>query len=569
MKKLHKALIAIVFVITVIATGPYAVKAASGFLANISNTLGLNVEGSAGIEDDLYVGEKVGIGTTSPTESLDVVGKIKSTQGLVFDDGTAQTTAFIPGNTAEKSLKETFIAGESLQIGSAVRFGNTEVLGDILNTLSSTSGDVQAKGTDEVLAQTFVAGSASPSELVLYLERNHSGYNDYNVFITPVDGALKPVTNYTSNYLFKGTKDADDLSNDQYPSFNISSANLTSGTIYAIVLQYTYQGRNGWDNIKWKKSNNGVSAGGKFYIQKYLGSWDEQSGTMAFSLRGSYEDTAKLYKASAADESTMSFVGFSRASVSSGQNVSIDMLGVTDAKTGLSITDKYVLSDTAGEITKEENTSEYTIKVPVGVAINSSNLYMSQLFPERTLPDFRTVDMFDELSYPQDIVYNNNGSTGSFSQVREQINSMGTGDYRYFSSARLDDGDTFHIKFWAGEKFTFVVGGTNSSGDHAHSSQTSTEYFGVDSRYTGGTFKTRAVMSNQSNFSSSSYTSQLPRLNEYQLIFKKGSFFKVLMNGQEIANFTENLPGNVDRFVFYKSNRDYFYFDRNIEYAIY
>jgi len=55
----------------------------------------------------------VGIGTASPTYLLDVAGQIRtSSGGIVFPDGTTQTTAFIPANCGADYAEAVDVAGD-------------------------------------------------------------------------------------------------------------------------------------------------------------------------------------------------------------------------------------------------------------------------------------------------------------------------------------------------------------------------------------------------------------------------------------------------------------------------
>lgn len=54
----------------------------------------------------------VGIGTTAPAYALDVTGTIRATAGVVFPDGTTQTTAFIPANCGADYAEAINVTGD-------------------------------------------------------------------------------------------------------------------------------------------------------------------------------------------------------------------------------------------------------------------------------------------------------------------------------------------------------------------------------------------------------------------------------------------------------------------------
>jgi len=60
------------------------------FLTSLATkSLGLRIEGNAAFEQDVYIGENLGIGTSNPTERLTVDGMIKAGSGITFADGTS------------------------------------------------------------------------------------------------------------------------------------------------------------------------------------------------------------------------------------------------------------------------------------------------------------------------------------------------------------------------------------------------------------------------------------------------------------------------------------------------
>ncbi len=73
----------------------YGTDTGIGYL-KAGSTKGVGLITNAGVDPSLYVNAagKVGIGTTLPAYPLDVTGQIRSTGGVVFPDGTIQSTAY-------------------------------------------------------------------------------------------------------------------------------------------------------------------------------------------------------------------------------------------------------------------------------------------------------------------------------------------------------------------------------------------------------------------------------------------------------------------------------------------
>lgn len=68
--------------------------------------------GNPTVEAMTINGGNVGIGTTTPAYRLDVAGQIHSSGGVVFPDGTSQTTAFIPSNCGADYAESVEVTGD-------------------------------------------------------------------------------------------------------------------------------------------------------------------------------------------------------------------------------------------------------------------------------------------------------------------------------------------------------------------------------------------------------------------------------------------------------------------------
>jgi len=103
------------------ATGNNVALGIHGFRASTGSTwttsaigLGMDVDNTtrAGANIWLNANGNVGIGTTTPAYLLDVLGQIHSSGGVVFPDGTSQTTAFIPANCGADYAESVEVTGD-------------------------------------------------------------------------------------------------------------------------------------------------------------------------------------------------------------------------------------------------------------------------------------------------------------------------------------------------------------------------------------------------------------------------------------------------------------------------
>lgn len=104
----------------------------------------------------------VGIGTSSPSQKLSVVGTVESTSGgFKFPDGTTQTTAAISAGTTFGSVGSYAIAGASGLTASTAYAAGTTVAGSTLyydNTGGSTYGaPLASQGYNAITIGTVVS----------------------------------------------------------------------------------------------------------------------------------------------------------------------------------------------------------------------------------------------------------------------------------------------------------------------------------------------------------------------------------------------------------------------------
>jgi hypothetical protein len=190
--------------------GSFQTSAGVGSATSVSNSLDAVITGDAdangsggvklrtGSNDRLTIlnGGNVGIGTATPTTSLEVAGTVYSTSGgFKFPDGTVQTTAGAGGGLA--SIDSVFNTGGNVDLipQNAVTItpndgANTITIGETHSALTSNPHAVTAAQTGALVSVDGVSNPGGNVNLVA----------GPNITITPDDGGDSIVFSATASY---------------------------------------------------------------------------------------------------------------------------------------------------------------------------------------------------------------------------------------------------------------------------------------------------------------------------------------------------------------------------------
>jgi len=218
-------------------------------------------------------------------------------------------------------------------------------------------------------ANFFTLGlSDKLTKVTLRMQRYGSAAGNVNLAVYEVDGSNKP----TGSALYTASLDSASIApgGEADYDFIFTSANLTQSATYALVVSYP-----GGDYIGLK-TNNTTRVNG--WISTDSGSTWNNSPDAYFRIYG-YQTgivAGSVSKSEGDDPLRARFNGFATSLATAGNSINVKLYGVVTGFTGLTPGAKYYVQDTRGTI----GTSAGSTSIIVGVAINSTSLYILQDF---------------------------------------------------------------------------------------------------------------------------------------------------------------------------------------------
>jgi len=342
------------------------VTSTTGIYQNIDSSTGLT-QGASGI--GLSTSTLVSlIATSTPTASLIPIadGSGKLDDGWLSDDINNKS-----------KVQKSFVAGENITTGNAV---STYPIASNTSTALLTISPAGTSGADvygsEWSAQTFTTANNTVNIVggKVKLGRVNSPTGNVVISLYATSGGKPTGSILTSTSFAVSTIAASGVGNYSEMNFTFTSPYFVkASTQYAIVI--SAPSADGSNKVTWLLNASSIYAGGTIVASSNGGStWGEPT-TNDFSLVITEQiiDTVKIYKAQSTSATSYlftNFFGFADANITSGASGLVNVGGISDNHTALTLGTTYYLSDTAGAI----GTVAGSQSRKVGIAISETEL---------------------------------------------------------------------------------------------------------------------------------------------------------------------------------------------------
>lgn len=267
---------------------------------------------------------------------------------------------------ALRATSDSFTASESISAGAAVAMGDGVT--DVTVSNTTTNSTYYANNNSNIwIAQTFVAASGAAVINGIIFEASFGGsFNTVNAAIYATSGGAptgSPLGGQTAS-----VSSSSSITTTYTLTFP-TPVSVTAGTTYAMVLWQNTVG----NSVIYSYNTSQSYAGGEVYYggtggTPTWGTGNAQSWYFTINEASTVAGQACNANATSTNSRFNNFLGFASASVTAGNSVTVNMVGVDNNQTGLTVNDSYYLTNTNGVI----STSAGTNSKKVGIAVTST-----------------------------------------------------------------------------------------------------------------------------------------------------------------------------------------------------
>ena len=290
---------------------------------------------------------KVGIGTTSPTEKLEVSGKVKAT--AFIGDGSGLTG--LPSLAGQNIT--TLIAGVAIQGGTTPVPVYLEQTGLILEQATSTTS-VSVYGV-KMQAQTFQTDLSTRTlpKIALNFQKEGSPSGKVVIKILAVDKKQQP----TGAALATSTNILAENLVDGWNEIELANLSVEPTTTYALVVSFP-NGEKA-NHLKWRQAGSDVYAEGVAQSSANYGSSWTAAAEQDFTFR--LYGANRAYPCEATSRASLACLGFATTNAQAGEQVTVQTGGLIKGFTDLVVGKKYYVQDTPGQIGEAPGTQQKLI----------------------------------------------------------------------------------------------------------------------------------------------------------------------------------------------------------------
>jgi hypothetical protein len=328
---------------------------------------------NTGTEDNKYITPK------AIKDSHNVPSVAPGDSGNVLTSDGTDWVSSAPSSGSSESSQISFIAGEDLTAGDAVRIYNPSII-TTLDSYSESNVNTYdyalAYGNKDAIGQTFKPSvCANISTCKFYLKNNgattgnavakiYAMTGTYGTNGVPTGSALATSNNYDVSGL---------TTSPALITFTFATPYLLiKDTEYCLTIEWA--GNAGGNYIQPGQDSSSPSHGGNMFGHNTGGSYSAYSNyDAAFYVYG-VEAAGYVYKTKANDTNKLAFIGFASETKTATQAINIDIAGANISQTELTIGSTYYLSDTAGSISSSAGTNS----VKIGKAIDTTKILIIQ-----------------------------------------------------------------------------------------------------------------------------------------------------------------------------------------------